>query len=77
MMINAEDKFEGKVDDVLHGNIIPDLNREWLCFKVNKEDDPQQRMLYEALLVGYDNGELAMQFNPWSGEMEYSSPDVN
>ena len=62
--------------DHLEG-VIPDLNREWLYFKLNKEQDPEKRMLYEALLVGYDNGELAMKFNPWSGEMEYSSPEIN
>ena len=76
-MINAEDEFVGKVDDVLPGNIIPDLNREWLCLKVDKEEDPERRRLYEALLVGYDTGQLMMQFNLWSGEMEYSSPDIN
>ena len=64
-------------NEIKSGTTIPDLNRAWLLLQSEKEKDPERRMLYEALLEGYDSGGLNMQYNPWSGEMEYSQPDIN
>ena len=59
------------------GNIIPDLNRVWLSVKSKTESDPTSRQVYEALLQGYDAGQVTMYYDVFTGEMKYKEAEIN
>ena len=63
--------------DASKNEAITDARREYLISKVEAETDPDAKLLYEALLHGYDRGELIMSWNPWQQEMEYSASDIH
>ena len=73
----TEEEFTSLRSDILAGNIIPDLNRVWLYSKSKTETDPTKRQVYEALLCGYDSGQVTMHFDVFMGEMKYTAAEVN
>ena len=56
---------------------FPDLNRLYLNEKVENEEDPIKRELFEALLEGYDSGQLIMSYDLFTQEMKYRAAEVN
>jgi hypothetical protein len=73
----SEEDISSLQNEMLAGKLIPDLNRVWLHSKIKTEPDPTKRQVYEALLCGYDHGELKMYFDVFMGEMKYAPADIN
>ena len=61
----------------LKGAALPDLNRLYLIEKTQSTFDPVEKELLEALLVGYDSGQLIMSWDPFTMEMKYKAADLN
>jgi hypothetical protein len=56
--------------------LIPDIHREYLISRIEIESDPDSKLLYTALLHGYDRGELVMRWDPWQQSMIYTANDI-
>ena len=71
-------KYVGReVTKMFSSFAIPDLNRLWIMEKLKSASDDTNKELYQALLIGYDSGELVLQFDSWTGEMKYKLSMVN
>jgi hypothetical protein len=63
--------------DIARKDMIPDARREYLVHMLDIETNPDAKLVYEALLHGYDRGELIMRWDPWQQEMQYSAAEVH
>jgi hypothetical protein len=70
-------KGNGKFFDDLKGVTLPDLNRLYLIEKAQSTFDPVEKELLEALLEGYDSGQLIMSWDPFTMEMKYKTAELN
>jgi hypothetical protein len=70
-------KGNEKLITELKGDTLPDLNRLYLIEKAQRVFDPDEKELLEVLLESYDSGKVTMSYNPFTGEMMYSSAVMN
>lgn len=63
--------------DLMNGETMPDLKRLYIYDQLLIEKDPQQRLVLQALLEGYESGKIDVAFDFWDGTVKYSPAPIN
>jgi len=73
-----------KVNDIkklqvklMNGETMPDLKRLYIYDQLLIEKDPQQRLVLQALLEGYESGKIDVMLDFWDGKVKYSPSTIN